>query len=138
MSTDLGPVSRPPSSCCVFVAALRAATPFRRRSYARRGGSSDRLDEHTLTVVSRGPNGSSMPVAHDMSAVRDAGLAVLPGLKRREGVEEWPRMQAQVARDERGNFDQFSDQFFDQFLAARQPAVLPLGERDRLFQELLQ
>ena len=67
---------------------------------------------------------------------REANLAaVLPGWKRFEGAEEWLRARSQVsqvAEPERGKFDQF--------LAARQtqPAALPQGERDRLFQEFLQ
>jgi hypothetical protein len=75
-----------------------------------------------------------MRIACDRSAVRDANLAaVLPGWKRFEGAEDLLPAHAQV---ERGNFDQF----FDQYLAARQPqpAALPQGERDRLFQEFLQ
>jgi TRAP transporter TAXI family solute receptor len=64
---------------------------------------------------------------------REANLAaVLPGWKRFEGAEEWLRTHAEAAQAGRGNFDQF--------LAARQaqPASLPPGERDRLFQEFLQ
>jgi hypothetical protein len=134
MSIDLRLVSRPPKSCCVFVAGLCAVAPFSQQSYARRGGSSARLNENTLTVVSRSPNGSPMPIACDRSAVRDANLAaVLPGRKRFEGAEDLLPAHAQV---ERGNFDQL----FDEYLAATQPqpAALPQGERDRLFQEFLQ
>jgi hypothetical protein len=82
-----------------------------------------------------------MPIACDRSAVRDADLAaVLPGWERFEGAEDLLPAHAQVAQVERGNFDRFFDQFFDQYLAARQPqpAALPQGERDRLFQEFLQ
>jgi len=64
---------------------------------------------------------------------REANLAaVLPGWKRFEGAEEWLRTHAEASQAERGKFDQF--------LAAKQaqPASLPQGERDRLFQEFLQ
>jgi uncharacterized protein len=64
---------------------------------------------------------------------REANLAaVLPGWKRFEGAEEWLRAHAGAPQAERGKFDQF--------LAARQaqPASLPPGERDRLFQEFVQ
>jgi hypothetical protein len=64
---------------------------------------------------------------------REANLAaVLPGWKRFEGAEEWLRAHAEASQAERGKFDQF--------LAAKQaqPASLPPGERDRLFQEFVQ
>jgi len=64
---------------------------------------------------------------------REANLAaVLPGWKRFEGADEWLRAHAEASQAERGKFDQF--------LAAKQaqPASLPPGERDRLFQEFVQ
>lgn len=141
MSIDLGPVSRPPKSRCVLDAALCAAAPSSRQSYARRSGSSARLNENIPTVVSRSPNGSPMRVACDMSDVRDGNLAaMLPDWTRFEGAEEWLPAHARVAQLELGNFNRLFDQFFDRHLAARQkrPAALPQGDRDRLFQEFPQ
>ena len=63
---------------------------------------------------------------------KEANLAaVLPGLKRFEGAEDWLRRNASP-QAERGQFEQF--------LAARREkaAALPSQERDRLFQEFLQ
>jgi TRAP transporter TAXI family solute receptor len=72
MSIGRRPVSRP-KGYWVFLTALCAAVLFSQESYAQRSGSSDRLNENTLTVVSSSPNGTYMPIAYDMSAVLDDG-----------------------------------------------------------------
>ena len=74
MNIDVRSVFRPCKGCCVFLAALGAAALFSPQSHAQRVSSADRLDESTLTVISRSPNGTSMPIVYDMSAVLDASL----------------------------------------------------------------
>jgi len=63
---------------------------------------------------------------------RETNLAaVAPGWKRFEAAEEWLRTHAQVSQADRGKFDQFPA------AGDAQPAALPQGERDRLFQEFV-
>ena len=127
MNIDGRPVFRPWKGCCVFVAALCVAALFCQQAYAQPGGSAERLDDAFFPRLADFQKPPRHPKWHEANLA-----AVLPGWKRFEGAEEWLRAHAEASQAERGKFDQF--------LAAKQaqPASLPLGERDRLFQEFLQ